>query len=822
MIRFNYALLALLVLAIFAFCIWLSFRADRGINSCTGFNNCTDEGDAVLRATGSCERRSKIAVVMWWDAGIDAYARLAWKINCAYGQSHGIDVIRSSKSRDARGALWERVKLMLEYLDDYDYVMWCDADAAFNVRSQSLRAFLSSHGDPDAILSEDIPASWASYRDGKMGLLSDSELLESNLNSGVVIVRNSAAGKRLLQLWDRSEGFSGVDQTPLRYIYHLYLKGAEPELGRVVKAPYGLLQVFPADAADALAPRSSEPLIFHQAGQHHGARVRFFTQMFPTSAQALSQTLFYLEPYQSTNQYDQELRRGFEASWRRVDATEQADVKVLLVSDERNYPNFRGDGGPGMTINLKSHIEGLKDESGAAVLTFDLNSAWALPRNTINVVFSRASESDIVVAPPALMDRTPPVDGSVDRPLLASFKGRRSRVNRSKRDVRAESFDALLAFHDGTAVVVCDDTDSRYDYDDLLKKSTFAFILEGDLPWSYRLTEAVLHGCIPFFIQQDFTTLPHEDLVSWDEMCLRLPLSRAREARATAEAALASAPLMQAALRRYYSERLQTRALEVEAIMATHSLRYGLAGRVAALTDVLGRLPPIPKKIHVAWKRKDFLDSAASFAIVKHGVRALRDLNPSWSLEISDDADVEEYLRRCLSEEDYASLRSKHIVEKVDLWSLLKVYREGGCYSDVDRIHNRSLDAALLPTTHLYLPTWEDLNASQDILISAPGAPHLARAIELNLRGRREGSGLYELGPRVYWAAATQFVLGHPIFHERASPYIFSKFRAILEACRHTQTFREAPFKTLTYEGPVLDLDKHLFYQAAGVKPRGE
>jgi hypothetical protein len=707
---------------------------------------------------------------------------------------------------------------MLEYLDGYDYVMWCDADAAFNVRSQSLRAFLSSHGDPDAILSEDGHKSWANYRDGKMGQLSDSELLESNLNSGVVIVRNSAAGKRLLQLWDRSEGFFTYDQTALRYFYHLYLKGAEPELGRIVKAPYGIFQVFPADAADALTPRSPEPLIFHMPGSLHTTRVRFFTQMLPTSVQALSQTLFYLEPYHSTNQYDQELRGAFEASWRRVDTAEQADVKVLLVSDERNYPNFRMDGGPGMTINLKGHIEGLKDESGAAVLTFDLNSALALPRNTINVAFSRGSESDIVVAPPVLMGRTPPVDDSVDRPLLASFKGLRSWVNRSGRDVRAESFDALLAFHDDTAVVVCDRTDSRYDYDDLLKKSTFAFILEGDLPWSYRLTEAVLHGCIPFFIQHDFTTLPHEDLVSWDEMCLRLPLSSAKEARATAEAALASAPLMRAALRRYYSERLQTRALEVEAIMATHSLRYGLAGRVAALTDVLGRLPPIPKKIHVAWKRKDFLDRAAHFTIVKLGVRALRDLNPSWSLEISDDADVEEYLRRCLSEEDYFALRSKHIVEKVDLWRLLKVYREGGCYSDVDRIHNRSLDAVLLPTTNLCLPTWEDLNTSQDILISAPGAPHLAHAIELNLRGRREGSGLYELGPKVYWAATTQFVLGYSILHERASPYIFAKFRAILEACRHVQTLREEPFKTLTYQGPVLDLDKRPFYQAAEIR----
>ena len=816
--RFRYVFLSVLIIAFCSLCIFFSLKRKRRFYDEAYY---THDGDVLIRDDNGHGGKLKIAVVMWWDVRIEAYAELAWKINCAYGLHHGIDVIRSSKKRDARSAMWQRMKLMQDYLDGYDYVMWCDADAAFNFQSQSLKTFIHSHGYPDSILSEDHPNSWNSYKDGKMIYLSHSELKDSNLNSGVVIVRNSPAGRRLLQLWDLSEGFTHNDQSPLRYIYHTYHNGSDSGLGRIVKVPYGVLQVFPDDIAEAMDSPRSEPLVFHMAGKTFRQRVNFFSELLPMSVQALNQTLFYLDPLVSTNQYDRELRSAFEASWRRVKSPDDADVTILLMSDERNYPNFTMDGGSGMTIVPRNYVQNQQDASGVAFLTFDLTSSFELPENAINVAFSNARGTDIVAAPPALKGRSILADDPVDRPILASFKGRQSRLNRSGEDVRAQSFEALQTLHDGVEVIICDNADSRYDYDDLLKKSKFAFILEGDLPWTYRLTEAIFLGCVPFFIQKDFLTLPHSDLVDWDEMCLRLPLDRTMEARSVAEAALGNVPRMQAALRRYCSERLQTRALEAEAILATHSLRYGIAGRVRALTDLLQRLPPIPKKIHLTWKDKNVLHdkNAAKFSIVKYGVQALRDVNPTWSLEISDDADVETYLQRHLEEEDYALIKGKHIVEKTDLWHLLKIYHEGGCYCDVDRLHNRSLDASLHQHTKVCLPTYEDVNCAQDLMISTPGAPHLRHAIELNLKGRREGRKLYDLGPVSYWEATSHFVLGFPILHEGASPYIFSKFRSIIDACPYMQTFREEPpFNTFTYRGPKLDLDKADFYEAFSVK----
>ena len=87
-------------------------------------------------------------------------------------------------------------------------------------------------------------------------------------------------------------------------------------------------------------------------------------------------------------------------------------------------------------------------------------------------------------------------------------------------------------------------------------------------------------------------------------------------------------------------------------------------------------LNPIEKKIHISWCRKDILD--LNFNIIKHGIKKLKNLNPDYKFEISDNNDVEEYIKEKISEEDYNLLKHRHIVEKIDLWRLLKIYYEGG------------------------------------------------------------------------------------------------------------------------------------------------
>ena len=88
------------------------------------------------------------------------------------------------------------------------------------------------------------------------------------------------------------------------------------------------------------------------------------------------------------------------------------------------------------------------------------------------------------------------------------------------------------------------------------------------------------------------------------------------------------------------------------------------------------QLPPIPKVVHLTWKTKAIVNSTDP-QILKYGFRKLVELNPDYDIQLSDDADVEAYLRAYLSDLNYRLIKDRHIVEKVCLWQMLKLYHEG-------------------------------------------------------------------------------------------------------------------------------------------------
>jgi mannosyltransferase OCH1-like enzyme len=97
-------------------------------------------------------------------------------------------------------------------------------------------------------------------------------------------------------------------------------------------------------------------------------------------------------------------------------------------------------------------------------------------------------------------------------------------------------------------------------------------------------------------------------------------------------------------------------------------------------------LDEIPKVIHISWKSKNILNSKNPMII--NGILNMKNINPEYDLQINDDEDVEQYIISHISNKDYENIKKKHIVEKVDLWRLLKMYYEGGIYVDIDRYCN--------------------------------------------------------------------------------------------------------------------------------------
>ena len=207
----------------------------------------------------------------------------------------------------------------------------------------------------------------------------------------------------------------------------------------------------------------------------------------------------------------------------------------------------------------------------------------------------------------------------------------------------------------------------------------------------------------------------------------------------------------------------------------------------------------IPKVINVTWKTKDISDSQNP--LILNGLRNLIDLNPDWQVVVHDDDDIEEYLKDHVSYNDYNMIRNVHVVEKSDIWRLLKIYNEGGCYTDLDRFCNIGFDDIVNDETRCLLPTCLDFDFSQDFMMSAPENPIFKYTYSLLMQRRKEGhTRTYFLGPQTYMHGVTQVLFGEII---NTDPGIekFTEMRDKIAKIPFIQTYREyPPYDTVTYQ----------------------
>jgi hypothetical protein len=229
----------------------------------------------------------------------------------------------------------------------------------------------------------------------------------------------------------------------------------------------------------------------------------------------------------------------------------------------------------------------------------------------------------------------------------------------------------------------------------------------------------------------------------------------------------------------------------------------------------------IPKKVHLSWKTKDLLDSKSP--LVVHGVKRLVELNPDWEVTIYDDQEVDDYLKKQLEPQVYALIASKHIVQKTDLWRLIKLYEEGGLYIDVDRFVDTPLNDLVDENTKWVLPTYRDYDFSHDFMMTAPHNPAYRLAAQMYIERMRQGhTSVYFLGPQTYMHAVTQTLTGE-MLNTDLGIAAFDRLRDIMKSCGFIKTFREEPpYNTIVYRGNDLGLDweqeKRKFYAESGLR----
>jgi mannosyltransferase OCH1-like enzyme len=207
----------------------------------------------------------------------------------------------------------------------------------------------------------------------------------------------------------------------------------------------------------------------------------------------------------------------------------------------------------------------------------------------------------------------------------------------------------------------------------------------------------------------------------------------------------------------------------------------------------------IPKIAHIAWPDKQVINSQSP--IILNGLRNLIDLNPDWNVVINDDNDIDSYLSDNLDPSDYFLVKDISIVEKSDLWRLIKLYYEGGLYMDIDRFFNIKLSDIIDQNTRCVLPICLDWDFSQDLMLTAPNSPILKTAIELALDRRRNGhTSVFFLGPQTYMHAITQ-TLFNEVIDTNPGKEVFDQIRAALNQSPFIKIYNESPpYDTLVYK----------------------
>jgi hypothetical protein len=231
----------------------------------------------------------------------------------------------------------------------------------------------------------------------------------------------------------------------------------------------------------------------------------------------------------------------------------------------------------------------------------------------------------------------------------------------------------------------------------------------------------------------------------------------------------------------------------------------------------------IPKIVHFSWISEDILKSDHPFP--RNTIQKMIELSPGWEFEYTSNEGIEQFLMDRLDKNDYDLIKGCHIVEKSDIWRLMKLYEQGGIYTDIDRLCNISLNEVVLEGVRCVLPTCLDNDFSQDFMCSYPHNPIFIETFKLLMERRKAGYiNTYFLGPQTYMHGVTTVLFGK-LIDVNPGKEVFSLIRK--EVAKHSfiQLYREEPpYSTLIYrpEKPQVSFDheqmKRDYYSKCNIK----
>ena len=203
---------------------------------------------------------------MFYDENISDYGDINYKINKIYCDKYNLDLILSKdKTYKDRHSTYERLPLILKHIENYDYVIWIDADAFFYIDSQNIieiiKTNLDNNLDKNFIFSNDIT--------------------NTNINTGFFIVKNTKYSIDFINKWAYDEDLYNNNPYKLWWdqgILHnmIYLNILDINNNNI-RYDYGVLQHFNKDEIKTL---NTQPFVYHLAGKNKEERVKASTKYY--------------------------------------------------------------------------------------------------------------------------------------------------------------------------------------------------------------------------------------------------------------------------------------------------------------------------------------------------------------------------------------------------------------------------------------------------------------------------------------------------------------------------------------------------------------
>lgn len=191
----------------------------------------------------------------------------------------------------------------------------------------------------------------------------------------------------------------------------------------------------------------------------------------------------------------------------------EANIFITCLSTELNYPKFgnMNYAKPKKPIKIPEFILNIENLNYGKHIFFHHTANTSYHNNLINICYAKKDDDDknILICPPAITQFN--FNSNLNRKFLISFKGKFNRGGNKRLDI----INKLLKYNCETIIII-DKNVNNPTYLEIMNNSIFGFVIQGDEPWSYRLTEVINAGIIPVIIKPDnYNILPFSDFIDY-------------------------------------------------------------------------------------------------------------------------------------------------------------------------------------------------------------------------------------------------------------------------------------------------------------------